>query len=194
MARYILVADNDVTINIDFPSTSANRASERTVDFPGATPEDSFIIDAKSLITSSAIVTAFCTLNNKVTVRYHNYTNSAVNPASITFRIRMIRKDPYTEYAPKGISGDYTIVQEDTSRLLEVNTASVITVPNDSSLNLPINSIIPITQIGTGDVTIQGAPGVIIQSPENIKKIKVQFGTVSLRKRNGNTWLLDGNL
>lgn len=79
--------------------------------------------------------------------------------------------------------------------IIEVNSASAttITIPPDSSLNLPIGSSLDVIQIGSGEVTIAAGAGVTINSTPGLK-LRTQWSSCTLLKRSANTWLVYGDL
>lgn len=91
-------------------------------------------------------------------------------------------------------AGNYTIKLIDVDLLLDFTSAGNITIPNDKTVNFPINSEIFFRQTGTGTVTFVPATGVKIESLLGNKKIAGQFGYVYLIKVSANLWHLVGNL
>lgn len=85
----------------------------------------------------------------------------------------------------------YTLVLADAGRVVEMSNAGVntLTVPPNSEVAFPAGTIIEVCQIGAGTTTIAEGSGVTIQNQGDIAE---QFGTVSLRKRATNEWVLSG--
>jgi hypothetical protein len=90
----------------------------------------------------------------------------------------------------------YTLVLADGSKAVEVNSASAInvTVPPNSSVAFPIGTVIEITQIGSGKVTVAAGAGVTINSAVPSMATRAQWSSVALRKRGTDTWLLTGDM
>jgi hypothetical protein len=85
-------------------------------------------------------------------------------------------------------TGNTTAAIADLAKVIAMNntSAATITIPNDSTVNFPIGSIIRICRINTGSVTLAGASGVTLSRVGN-------FGAneeVSLRKRAANNWIV----
>lgn len=78
------------------------------------------------------------------------------------------------------VTGNYTLVQGDAGKIKEVNSSSPVTITVPSGLTL--NSVFEVVQVGTGQVTIAGAGGVVLQSPASLKT-RVRYSSVAIRKR-----------
>lgn len=90
----------------------------------------------------------------------------------------------------------YTLVLADsynTMVTLDNAAAITLTVPNDSSVAFPVGGIINLMQLGAGQVTVQGAGSVTLNSNGNRFKTNGQYATVGLIKTAANTWVLYGN-
>lgn len=79
--------------------------------------------------------------------------------------------------------------------IIEVDSASAttITIPPDSSLNLPIGSSLDVIQINTGEVNIAAGAGVTINSTPGLK-LRTRWSSCTLLKRAANSWLVYGDL
>lgn len=93
-------------------------------------------------------------------------------------------------------TNNYQLVLADRNKIIEFNSTSnlTLTVPANSTAAFENGSIILVSRIGTGVVTISPASGVTIQSENSKNKIRSQFSTVALVKRSTNEWLLVGSL
>lgn len=89
-----------------------------------------------------------------------------------------------------------TLSFEHISKLLKcANTSNItITIPNDTSLKFPNETLIEILRYGDGEVSIVSSAGVIINSVNNFKNIADKYSAISLKKMGDNEWLLIGNL
>lgn len=89
-----------------------------------------------------------------------------------------------------------TLSFEHISKLLKcVNTSNItITIPNDTSLKFPNETLIEILKYGDGEVSIVSSAGVIINSVNNFKNIADKYSAISLKKMGDDEWLLIGNL
>ena len=92
-------------------------------------------------------------------------------------------------------TGNYTLVLNDLSLVVEMNvaTANTVTVPPAASVAYPIGATIEICQIGVGQTTITPGSGVTIRSPAGLKT-RTQWSSAVLRKRATNEWVAAGDL
>lgn len=92
-------------------------------------------------------------------------------------------------------TGNYTLALSDAGDLVEMGSASAITltVPADASVAFPTGTKIDILQTGAGQVTIAGAGGVTVNATPGLK-ISARWGAATLIKRASNTWVLVGSL
>lgn len=96
----------------------------------------------------------------------------------------------------KVIPGDYTLEITDVADVLitiDSASASNVFVPSNSSVALPVGSIVMIGRNGTGTVTLVPDSGVVIRTPETLN-INKQYGRVTLIKVDDDIWEVDGNL
>lgn len=93
----------------------------------------------------------------------------------------------------------YTFVLTDKDNMVTANTSAsqTYTVPANSSVAFAIGSQINIIQIGTGQVTISPAGGVSIVSTgatTNSPKLRAQYSSATLIKRDTNLWYVVGDI
>jgi hypothetical protein len=79
------------TAALDFGSIAANGIGELTVTVTGALTADTVIMAAPAALESGFTFSAFVSAANTITVRMHNNTGGAVDPASATWRATVIR-------------------------------------------------------------------------------------------------------
>jgi hypothetical protein len=93
-------------------------------------------------------------------------------------------------------TASYTLALPDAGRAVEINStsATTLTVPTNSSVAFPIGTVIEVTQIGTGNITIAPASGVSLQSAGGLLQTRTQYSAASIRKRSANAWLVVGDL
>ncbi len=72
-------------------------------------------------------------------------------------------------------------------------TPTVLTIPNDSTVNMPIGSAVLIGWNGLGQVSIAGEVGVTVDTPDTYN-IGKQFGKITAIKTGANHWEIEGNL
>lgn len=93
-------------------------------------------------------------------------------------------------------TASYTLVLADAGKVIEMNVAgaNTLTIPPNSSVAFPIGTVIEVHQYGAGQTTITPGSGVTILSPDGARKLRVQYASVSLRKRATDTWVMVGDL
>ena len=91
---------------------------------------------------------------------------------------------------------DYTLQITDAyNTLIRITkaTPAVVTIPNDSTVNMPIGSAVLIGWNGAGSVSVAAAFGVTIISPDSLT-IGKQNGKITAIKTAANYWEIEGNL
>lgn len=96
---------------------------------------------------------------------------------------------------PNVQADDYTLVLADAARAVEMDkaTGNSLTVPPNSSVAFPVGTMIPVTQVGEGQTSIVEGSGVTVETPETLG-VAGRWGTVWLRKRSTNGWVLSGDV
>ena len=90
-------------------------------------------------------------------------------------------------------SGNHDVSISDSGRVIEMadSSAASVTILTNASTAIDLGTTFQVYAAGTGTYTIQGAAGVTVRNAGNIAS---QFGTVSLRKRAENEWVLSGDV
>lgn len=94
----------------------------------------------------------------------------------------------------------YTLVLTDNRNKLVTasnSSAQTYTIPLNSSVAFPTGSIINLIQIGTGQVTIQGASGVTVNSTgatASAPKLRARYSAASLIKVGTDSWYVIGDI
>lgn len=93
-------------------------------------------------------------------------------------------------------TASYTLALTDSGNAVETtNTGAVaVTVPTNASVAFPIGTVIEVTQIGTGQVTLTPAAGVTLLSRGGALKTAGQYAIASIRKRGTNEWVVGGDV
>jgi hypothetical protein len=79
------------TATLDFPSIGSNDTETLTITVTGAVAGDSVFLGCPAGLDAGLVFCASVTAADTVTVRMHNSTGGAVDPASATFRATVIR-------------------------------------------------------------------------------------------------------
>lgn len=88
---YIVPKTLQASATLDFPNTPANGQSDLTVNVPGAALNDVVAIGAAAGSATVGTFWGFVSAVNTVTVRFHNTSGGAVDPASGTFKISVTK-------------------------------------------------------------------------------------------------------
>lgn len=93
-------------------------------------------------------------------------------------------------------TANYTLVLTDVDKLIELNSASAIsvTVPPNSSVAFPIGTVILIAQYGAGTASVVAGSGVTIRSAGGALSLSSQYAGASLIKIATNEWYLNGSI
>lgn len=89
----------------------------------------------------------------------------------------------------------YTLVLGDAGKTVRMNVASAhnLTVPPNSSVAFPTDTVINIEQYGAGQTTINPGSGVTIRSRNGLK-LAGQYAVATLHKIGTNEWIAAGDL
>jgi hypothetical protein len=78
------------TATLDFPSTNAQLSADLTIAVTGAAVGNPVILGTPAAPDANSAFTAFVSASGVVTVRFHNYSSGAINPASGSFTVIVI--------------------------------------------------------------------------------------------------------
>jgi hypothetical protein len=92
-------------------------------------------------------------------------------------------------------TASYTLALTDAGRLVEMNSASALTltVAPDSSVNFAVGAQIQLLRVGTGNVTVAAGSGVTVNATPALT-LRAQWSGATLTKRAANVWVLNGDL
>lgn len=98
-------------------------------------------------------------------------------------------------------TGSYTLVLADAGKRIRMNSASatVVTIPPNSSVALPVDTVIELARVGAGTVTITPGAGVTIPNRleaagTTSRTISSQWSAVSIIKDSTDAWNLVGDI
>jgi hypothetical protein len=114
---------------------------------------------------------------------------TATNTAAIALKADAL----YSINAQVGTS--YTLVLGDAGKLVTMNNAgaSILTVPANASVAVPIGAIVTVQQLGAGQLTLAITSDTLNQ-PGLTYKLRAQFSVVTLIKNTSTTWTVLGDL
>lgn len=90
--NYTMAKTLTATAALDFPNTAAQSSSDLTIALTGAADGDVVSLGVPvAALNPDSCYTAFVSAANTVTVRFNNYSAGAIDPASGTFRVSIIK-------------------------------------------------------------------------------------------------------
>ena len=78
--------------------------------------------------------------------------------------------------------------------LVDSGSAQTMTIPADSTENLPNGFTVALCRYGSGTLSVAGEAGVTVNSRGGLLDVWNQYGTVSATKVGADEWLLVGEL
>lgn len=95
-----------------------------------------------------------------------------------------------------GLTGSYTLQLTDGGSLVEITSSSntTLTVPPNASAAFSTGTQVLLARGGTGGMSVTGAAGVTINSPQGFLSLNYQYSGATLVKRATDTWYLFGDL
>ena len=89
-----------------------------------------------------------------------------------------------------------TLALSDAGALVQMNSGSAqaLTVPPNSSVAFPVNTVIDIVQAGAGQVTLTAGVGVTLNAKGGALLFASQWSTATIIKTATDTWLVVGDL
>lgn len=86
-----------------------------------------------------------------------------------------------------------TLVLNDNGGVIEATngSATTLTIPPNSEVPFPVNTMVEICQMGAGQVTVSPGSGVTLRAHAGAKTT-AQYATVRVRQRAANEWVLSG--
>ena len=89
---YGLAKTLTATASLDFSSTSAQNSADLTITVTGAADGDAVSLGVpNAAVNANTSFSAWVSAANTVTVRFNNYSSGAVDPASGTFRVAVLK-------------------------------------------------------------------------------------------------------
>jgi hypothetical protein len=90
----------------------------------------------------------------------------------------------------------YTLVLADAGKAVEMSNAAArtITVPPNSAVAFPVGTVIELTRMGAGAVTVVAGAGVTIRNAATVLTLRAQYSVVTIRKRAADEWVIAGDL
>ena len=124
------------------------------------------------------------TTHESDTTSVHGFTDTAATLASLSTVVANRQTD------------SYTLALTDAAKAVEMNkaTANNLTVPQNSSVAFPVDTVVEVFQYGAGQTTFVADTNVTIRSSGGKLKLTGQYSGASLRKIATNEWALVGDI
>ena len=92
-------------------------------------------------------------------------------------------------------TAQYTLALSDKDKMVEMNVSSAtdLYIPDNATVAFPIGTTITVMQKGAGQISILGVTGVTVYYTPS-QTTRTQYSSVTLVKRDTNTWYLMGDL
>ncbi len=91
--------------------------------------------------------------------------------------------------------GDHVLAPGDMGAIVEVTAAvaAAVTIPDDVSVAFPVGTLVNVTQVGAGPVTIAAAAGVTLNAvAAGSCTLDAQWAGAALTKRGADAWVVQG--
>jgi hypothetical protein len=95
------------------------------------------------------------------------------------------------DWQVNGASVSFTLGLSDRGTVIQVNSSSgaTVTVPTNATVAFPLGTVIRVRKIGTGNVTVAGASGVVINWVGGNFTISAQYGIAEIHKTGTDLWM-----
>ena len=129
---------------------------------------------------------------------YHDALHALNNSAGQPLGLATTGADGFLTAAqqPPGVAvnaqaASYTLVLADAGKLVEMNAAAAntLTIPPNSAVAVPVGTIIEVSMYGAGVTTVTAGTGVTLRTALASLAL-AQYGSVSLRKRATDEWVV----
>ena len=93
-------------------------------------------------------------------------------------------------------TANYTLALADLYKVIEFDTTvnATLTIPPNSSVNLPPGAWVKVVQLGTGSVSVINGVGVTLFSADNLTTARKRYSEITVRQRATNAWHVTGDL
>lgn len=184
---------------ITSPSVAGLYLSDSQITFEGATADAFETIlnvidptDDRTISLPNVSGTVITTGNLSSITSVGTLTGLVVSGESNLQSIQVVGNVVY--HIAKNVQlSNYTLVTADDGRIVEMGGGGTLTVPVDGgTFVVPVGSIITILQTTSSQVTIAGGGSVVNGTPG--LKLRAQWSSATLVKRDANTWVALGDL
>lgn len=152
------------------------------------------------LVENNTFITELTTNNTFVTELAENNTfiTEVVENNTFIEQVEAITVEAGREVVEEEVGTSETLVLADADTKFKVFTNAspvTVTIPPQTSVAWPDNTYIPLTQGGTGAVTVAAGSGVTLRVNENLTAVlNGQWATAAIKRIGEDEWVLFGNL
>lgn len=197
----VATTSNTMTLSNKTIALGSNTISGTTSQFNSALTDGDFVTQAGTeTLTNKTLTTPILTLSSTSSTTSGRIAFNATDDKiivgdgtnAVEFAASTLAFNPQT-------GTTYTFALSDKDKMVTANNASAqsYTIPPNSSVAFPVGTQINIIQIGAGQVTINIGSGVTIVSTgatANAPKLRAQYSSATLIKRDTDTWYVLGDI
>jgi hypothetical protein len=196
------VTTNDVVLASVYRRASQSVVSNDIIDKRTFVPSQTTLSIVNADVNASAAI-AYSKLNLASSITSADIVNGTIATADIADNAITTGKlatgaaqAGFRSVANQQTGTTYTLGFGDLGGMVELSNTSpiTVTVPLNSGVAFTIGDRIDLLQTNTGQVTVQGASGVTVNSESNKTKLNGRWAAATLIKRDTNTWVLIGNI
>lgn len=199
-----VITDADVVLAAIYRRTNQSIVSNDIIDKRTFVSSQTALSIVNADVNASAAI-AYSKLNLASSITSADIVNGTIATADIADSAITTAKlatgaaqAGFRSVANQQTGATYTLGLGDLGGMVELSIASpstvTVTVPLNSAVNFSIGDRIDLLQTNTGQVTVQGASGVTVNSENSKTKLNGRWSAATLIKRDTNTWVLLGNI
>lgn len=153
-----------------------------------------------SIVNNETFITELVENNTFITELTTNNTfiTEVVENNTFIEQVEAITVEAGREVVEEEVGTSETLVLADADTKFKVFTNAspvTVTIPPQASVAWPANTYIPLTQGGTGAVTVAAGSGVTLRVNENLTAVlNGQWATAAIKRIDEDEWVLFGNL
>ena len=158
------------------------------------TPEVT-LTNSATLTNKTLTAPVISTISNTGTITLPTSTDTLVGRATTDTLTNKTLTAPRINLATNARTASYTLVLSDSSKIIEMSVASgnTLTIPLNATEAFPIGTQIIVLQTNSGQTTLAGTAGVTLNGTPGLK-LRAQWSSVTLVKRDTDTWVAIGDL
>lgn len=198
------ITTDDVVLAAIYRRTNQSIVANDIIDKRTFVPSQSTLSIVNADVNTSAAI-AYSKLNLSNSIVSSDIVNGTIATTDIADSAITTEKlatgaaqAGFRSVANQQTGATYTLGLSDLGGMVELSIASpstvTVTVPTNSAVPFSLGDRIDLLQTNTGQVTVQGASGVTVNSENSKTKLNGRWAAATLIKRGTNTWVLIGNI